>query len=108
LAAVPPVLAVVPQLAQVLADRRVAFDLTLPQVVELRVLGEGGDSLLLVGEVDAPGIAGEQLLDLRAVLDRHDFGDAVRPRIFGHFVLPQGALAKAWSASFNRLNSVIS
>jgi hypothetical protein len=88
LAPVPPVLPVVPQLAQVLADRRMAAHLALPQVVELGVLGERGDRLLLVGEVDAPGVAREQLLDLGAVLGRHHLGHPVRPRILGHLALP--------------------
>src|SRR5690606_5709466 len=105
LAAVPPVLAIVPQLAQVLADRGVAPDLALPQVIELGALGESRDRLLLVGEVDAPGVAREQLLDLRAVLGRHDLGDPVRPRILGHFALPQCGLAKPWPARFNPMNN---
>src|SRR5690606_27476583 len=105
LAPVPPVLPVVPQLAQVLADRRVAPDRALPQVVELGVLGESGDRLLLVGQVDAPGVAREQLLDLGAVVRRHDLGHAVRPRVLGHLALPQCALAKAWQARFKSLNN---
>jgi hypothetical protein len=95
LATVPPVLAVVPQLAQVLADRGVAADLALPQVIELGIFGEGVDRLFLVGAVDAPGLAREQLFDLGAVFGRHPLGHAVRPRVLAHFALPQCALAKA-------------
>ncbi len=40
LPAEPPVLAAVPQVTHVLEDRCMAFDAALPQMIELRILGE--------------------------------------------------------------------
>ena len=68
LAAVPPVLPVVPKRLEVLEDRLVPLHPALPQVIEPGVLGECGQCHLGIGQIDAPGIAGVEFLDLQPVL----------------------------------------
>src|SRR5690606_6765313 len=63
----PPVLPPVPQRLQVCGDGRMTLDPSLPQVVEPGVRREGGQRHVEIGQVDAPGIAGIELLYFRAV-----------------------------------------
>ena len=57
---------VVPQVVEQHAELVVAAEDALRQVLELAVVGEAGDNLVGVARVQAPGVVGEQLLDLQA------------------------------------------
>src|SRR3984957_13751572 len=69
LAADEPAGLVVPEVAEQDLDLLVAVEDALRQVLEGGVLGEAAQYLRLVAGVQAPGVVGEQLLDLQAVLD---------------------------------------
>src|SRR6185437_14435039 len=69
LAADEPARLVVPEVAEQDLDLLVAVEDALRLVLERGVRGEAGQHLLLVTGVQAPGVVGEQLLDLEAVLD---------------------------------------
>src|SRR6185437_111130 len=64
-----PARLVVPEVAEQDLDLLVAVEDALRLVLERGVRGEAGQHLLLVTSVQAPGVVGEQLLDLEAVLD---------------------------------------
>src|SRR5690606_5655984 len=84
LAAVPPVLPIVPKLLEVLEDRRVAAHLALPQVVEGAVLRETRQSQVRIGEIDAPGVAGMSFHDSAAIPRGQRLGAAIGPRVLAH------------------------